>query len=56
MVLHIMVSQNTKKSNTKETTPFFHMMWCQNVFVKSNVHHNVEKNTNVLKKIDWNGF
>jgi hypothetical protein len=35
MFLHIMVSQNQKKSNAKETTIFlFHVMWCLKLYAQ----------------------
>jgi hypothetical protein len=45
-------SQNTNKSNAKETT-FFYFVWCAiKLFLcRKNVHHNVLKITNILKKM-----
>jgi hypothetical protein len=52
MFLHIIVSQNTKKSNAKETT-FLNFIWCDLIIYlcKSNVHHNVLKNEKIFFNI-----
>jgi hypothetical protein len=43
-VLHIMVGQNPKKSNAKETT-FYYFIWCDVIIYlcQKNIHHNILK-------------
>jgi hypothetical protein len=56
MFLHIMVGQNPKKSNAKETT-FYYFIWCDvSIYLcQKKKHYNILK-MQIYSKKDWNDF